>query len=87
MTLQKTAGAYLESVRTYGRFVLTGKANFGHCLICGHPTLFVEAGPWLAADYRCVRCDSIPRWRGAIHVLNSRFPEWRNLTIHECGAG
>jgi hypothetical protein len=76
----------IEGVRRYGRFAVKGRANFGHCLICDHRTLFVETGPYLAHSYRCVRCHSIPRWRGIIYVLNDQFPNWRHLTIHECGA-
>ena len=85
--LKETVAAPLESIRRYGRFVLSGKANLGRCLVCDHLTLFVETGPRLTSDYRCVRCHSIPRWRGIVHVLNSKFPDWRNLAIHECGAG
>ena len=73
--------------RKYSRFVLEGKANFGRCLACDHRTLFVETGPWLANDYLCIRCESMPRWRGIVHVLNHQFPNWRDLQIHECGAG
>jgi len=77
----------IESMRRYGTFVLHGKANRGYCLTCAHRTLFVETGPWLANDYLCVRCHSMPRWRGIIRVLNTRFPDWRDLDMHECGAG
>ena len=66
---------------------MTGNANVGHCLTCDHRTLFVEVGPWLANDYQCVRCHSIPRWRGIIYVLDTKFPNWRRLAMHECGAG
>jgi SAM-dependent methyltransferase len=71
----------------YRRFLFDRKANFGRCLTCDHLTLFIETGPWLANDYLCIRCESMPRWRGIIHVLNSQFPNWRDLKMHECGAG
>jgi SAM-dependent methyltransferase len=87
VTVKTAVAAPLEAIRKNGRFILTGKANRGRCLVCDHSTLFVETGPWLASDYQCVRCHSIPRWRGVIHVLNRTFPDWRDLTIHECGAG
>jgi SAM-dependent methyltransferase len=83
---KRTAAVSVDGVRRYGRFVVDGKANLGRCLICGHRTLFVETGPWPANDYLCVRCHSIPRWRGIIHALNRQFPDWRSLTMHECGA-
>jgi SAM-dependent methyltransferase len=84
---KKSVAALIDRMRRYGPSVLNGRANVGRCLICDHRTLFVETGPWLANDYHCVRCNSIPRWRGIIHVLNSKFPNWRELTMHECGAG
>jgi hypothetical protein len=87
VTLKETVATPLESIRRYGRFVLSGKANLGRCLACDHPTLFVETGPWLAVHYRCVRCHSVPRWRAIIYVLDTKFPDWRNLAMHECGAG
>jgi SAM-dependent methyltransferase len=84
--LKERAAGPIESARRYGKFVLDGKANVGYCLTCDHRTLFVETGTWLANDYLCVRCHSMPRWRGMIRVLNTRFPDWRTLQIHECGS-
>jgi SAM-dependent methyltransferase len=86
MELKESVGAPIDSLRRYGRYVLGGKANPGYCLVCDRRTLFVETGPWLANDYLCVRCHSMPRWRGIIRVLNIQFPDWRDLQIHECGA-
>jgi SAM-dependent methyltransferase len=80
-------GLSVETLRKGGRYVLDGKTNVGRCLTCGHLTIFVETGPWLANDYLCVRCRSMPRWRAIIHVLNTHFPNWRELQMHECGAG
>jgi SAM-dependent methyltransferase len=86
MGLKHAVAAPIDGLRKYGRFVVSGKANLGRCLTCDHRTLFVETGPWLVNDYLCARCHSNPRWRGIIHVLNSQFPDWRDLAIHECGA-
>ncbi len=87
MTLNERLAPPIQGIRRYGRFVLRGKANYGYCLTCSHRTLFVETGPWLANDYLCMRCQSMPRWRGIIRTLNTQFPDWRNLAMHECGAG
>jgi hypothetical protein len=76
-------GVLAGKVRTYARPVAAGKANFGHCPICTGATLFVEVGPYLRNDYRCVRCNSIPRWRALITVLDREFPDWRHRQIHE----
>jgi len=43
--------------------------------------------PALREHYRCVRCDSIPRWRAVIHVLNLCYPAWRDLSIFESSPG
>jgi len=58
----------------------------GRCPICG-PTVFVMEGQWLRDDYRCLRCYSIPRWRAVIHAIETEFPRWRDLTIHESSPG
>src|ERR1700678_141815 len=76
-------GVLAGKVRTYARPVAAGKANVGHCPICARATLFVAVGPYLRNDYRCIRCDSIPRWRALITVLDREFPDWRHLQIHE----
>ena len=84
--LKEWGAGTIESVRRYGRFAIDGKANLGYCLTCDRRTAFIETGPWLANDYLCARCHSMPRWRAMIRVLNTRFPKWRNLQIHECGS-
>jgi SAM-dependent methyltransferase len=83
MGVRQMSGWLLEKTKTYAVPIATGGANLGHCSICEGNTLFVEVGPYLRQDYRCVRCDSIPRWRAIIAVLDSEFADWRNLWIHE----
>jgi hypothetical protein len=80
---RRAAVTLIRGTRRYGRLVLTGHANPGYCPICERRTLFVETGPWLRDQYRCVCCNSIPRWRALIRTLNNEFPNWRNLTVHE----
>ena len=69
------------------QYLLTGKANRGYCSICEKPTLFIEYGPWLRDQYRCILCNSIPRNRALINVLNSTYPNWQSLAIHESSPG
>jgi SAM-dependent methyltransferase len=45
--------------------------------------MFFREGTWLRDHLKCARCLSIPRWRALIRVLESRFPGWRELSIHE----
>lgn len=55
----------------------------GMCSICEKRTVFIKEGPWLRDQFLCYRCKSIPRQRALIHVLQTRFPSWRELCIHE----
>jgi SAM-dependent methyltransferase len=64
-----------------------GKFNRGHCSICDRSTFFVEQGAWLRDEYFCIDCFSIPRQRAIIHVLETRFPNWRTMKMHESAAG
>jgi SAM-dependent methyltransferase len=59
----------------------------GHCPICERRTVLIKLGPWLRDQFICVRCKSIPRHRALIHILQTRFPNWRNLRIHESSPG
>lgn len=61
--------------------------NRGHCPICERSTSFVALDPWLRDHYKCIRCNSIPRERALMAVLQERFPRWRELTIHESSPG
>lgn len=67
--------------RLVGRGSARGVAGF--CPICETETAFLATGSWLRDQLLCTRCGSIPRQRALIHVLNSRFPNWRELSIHE----
>ena len=63
------------------RHVFTGKAHTGYCPVCDDKTIFLIKEPWLRDNYRCVRCDSIPRFRHVIEVLRKEFPHFRELFI------
>jgi SAM-dependent methyltransferase len=65
------------------KLTASGKTHLGTCPICEHPTLFVKWDVWLRDNYLCLFCNSIPRQRALIHVLDKEFPTWRNLRIHE----
>lgn len=59
------------------------KLAFGYCPCCKKRTLFISRKHWLRDAYRCVRCQSIPRHRAIMDVLNKRFENWEDLCIHE----
>ncbi len=67
--------------------LLTGNCHFGFCPLCEARTLFVIRDTWLRDHYLCLRCRSIPRWRALIHVLQTYFPDWRSLHLHESSPG
>jgi len=59
----------------------------GWCPICEKGTFFLLQGNWIRDQLLCIRCNSIPRWRALIHVLETYFPDWREQAIHESSPG
>ena len=57
--------------------------NNGYCNICEKETIFSADNEWLRDHYKCQNCQSIPRERAIIYVLNILYPKWQNLYIHE----
>ena len=55
----------------------------GLCLCCQREVHFVAYDAWLRDHLRCDWCGSIPRQRALLKVVEDRFPNWRDLTIHE----
>ena len=74
--------AAIGRARRIARYALAGPV-IGTCPICGKRTVFVKEGPWLRDQFLCYRCRSIPRLRALIHVLETRFPSWREQHVHE----
>jgi SAM-dependent methyltransferase len=70
--------------------LLSWDAAPGTCPICKRRTLFVKSELWLRESNSCLSCGSISRWRAFYSVLETRFPRWRAMRIHEaspCGPG
>ena len=80
MSRVSAAAARLAWVLKHG--LLRG-VTLGYCPVCQRRTVFCEEGPWLRDHFKCARCLSIPRWRAVIDVLESLFPGWRDLAVHE----
>jgi SAM-dependent methyltransferase len=57
--------------------------NDGWCPICEANVTFTARSPWFRDYYLCDQCGSIPRERALMHVIQNRYPNWRNLAIHE----
>jgi SAM-dependent methyltransferase len=75
-----------KSISVAGHILRRG-CKAGYCPICEGRTLFFKEGVWLRDQLRCIRCNSIPRFRALIQVLQTQFPEWRSLKIHESSPG
>ena len=73
-------------VRDIARSLVVRRTR-GWCPICECSVRFVEVGPWLRDQLLCSRCGSIPRFRALVHVLQTRFPNWREIRIHESSPG
>ena len=61
--------------------------NDGWCPICEANVTFTARNPWFRDYYLCDRCGSIPRERALMHVIQTRYPNWRDLAIHESSPG
>lgn len=57
--------------------------SYGTCPVCKRETTFRSEHEWLRDHFVCVSCRSIPRERALMAVIESRYPHWRNLIIHE----
>ncbi|GFE56712.1 methyltransferase [Geobacter sp. AOG1] len=61
--------------------------NVGNCPTCESEVTFVAREAWLRDHYFCSKCGSIPRERALMLTIDTYFPDWRNLIIHESSPG
>lgn len=61
--------------------------NSGYCPTCAQEVTFVARDAWLRDHYHCSNCGSIPRERALMLTIETYFPNWRSLTIHESSPG
>ena len=59
----------------------------GLCPICEKERVFVARESWLRDHYFCEGCGSIPRERAIMNVIQTNYPKWRDLHIHESSPG
>lgn len=57
--------------------------NEGYCPICEGSARFIAEQAWLRDHYVCAKCQSIPRQRALVWVLNLLRPDWKQAVIHE----
>ncbi|WP_427183512.1 class I SAM-dependent methyltransferase [Bordetella bronchialis] len=58
-------------------------ARSGYCHACRRETTFTIRKPWLRDHYLCDICQSIPRQRHLLHILDRLYPGWETKDIHE----
>jgi SAM-dependent methyltransferase len=61
--------------------------NEGWCPICEERVTFTARNAWFRDHYFCDQCGSIPRERALMHAIQTRYPNWRDLTVHEGSPG
>ncbi len=59
----------------------------GFCPTCDSPVLFTAYNSWLRDHLLCSNCGSIPRERALMHVIETYYPDSRQLKIHESSPG
>jgi SAM-dependent methyltransferase len=55
----------------------------GYCPVCARRSTFVAEHDWLRDAYLCVRCQTVPRQRALVAVLDMLRPRWPKLVLHE----
>ncbi|MGO1003499.1 class I SAM-dependent methyltransferase [Lysobacter sp. CA196] len=55
----------------------------GLCPTCGESVVFSATHEWLRDSYLCESCGSIPRERALMYVIDTLYPQWREMRIHE----
>lgn len=55
----------------------------GFCPICNKDTVFTSMDGWYRDHCHCGKCNSLPRNRAIINVLNTIDKDWRLKKIHE----
>ena len=62
-------------------------SNLGYCTTCTSEVTFIAKHAWLRDHYVCSNCGSIPRERALMQVLDTWYPDWPQLRIHESSPG
>ena len=57
--------------------------NFGYCPCCKSYTKFIANGEWWRDQYRCIKCNCLPRERALMVCIDKFISNWRELSIHE----
>lgn len=55
----------------------------GYCPCCEKVVFFKANNNWLRDYFICDNCNSLPRERALMLIIEKYFPNWKNLDIHE----
>lgn len=55
----------------------------GYCPCCDQEVVFFSRNSWLRDHLICSNCNSIPRERALMVVIQKYLPNWKDLVIHE----
>lgn len=55
----------------------------GFCPCCRQPTEFLAIDAWLRDHFHCLRCNSVPRQRALMMVIDRHCPDWPASAVHE----
>ncbi len=80
MKVKKRAVKYLIPEGFYFR-------HKGYCPCCENNVVFESRSHWLRDYFVCNNCNSIPRERALMVVIDKYYPNWRDLDIHESSPG
>ena len=61
--------------------------HIGYCPCCNQEVYFESRSSWLRDYFICNNCNSIPRERALMVVIEKHYPNWKNLDIHESSPG
>lgn len=59
----------------------------GYCPACEAETLFTANDAYFRSSLKCGQCQSVPRQRVLMYALQTYFPQWRMLSMHESSPG
>ena len=55
----------------------------GHCVCCEAEVTFEAHDSWLRDSYYCMNCKCKPRERALMKTIETYYPNWKELAIHE----
>lgn len=59
----------------------------GYCPLCEKKSIFIAVEDNLREYHKCISCKSRPRERAVMIKIAEKFPNWRDLSIHESSPG